>query len=42
MGSGISWRSKSGRYIIEHAPEWICGNTTYSYGAIEFIMKRPI
>lgn len=36
------WRSRCGKYIIEHELEWLCGNSKYSYGNIAFIMKKKI
>lgn len=39
---GDMWRSKLGNnVIIEHKLEWLCGDSEYSYGEVEFIMKRP-
>lgn len=37
-----TWRSKCGKYIIEHQPEWLCGNTEYAYVDISFIMRRKM
>lgn len=37
---GKNWRSKCGKYIIEHKSDWICGDSEYSYGNITFIMKK--
>ena len=39
---GNNWRSKTGKYIIEHQPEWLCGDSEYAYGKIDFIMKKKI
>ena len=37
-----SWRSKCGRFIIEHQLDWLCGNTPDAYGDVSLIMKKKI
>jgi hypothetical protein len=38
---GNMWRSKLGSsVIIDHKLGWLCGDTEWSYGEVNFIMKR--
>lgn len=37
--SGI-WKSKTGKYIIEHELEWLSGNSSDTYGDVVIIMKK--